>query len=88
MLWTREPFLTLSERVDCGRFVVHGHTPLMTGEPEVCKHRVNLDTGAVVGGPLTAAVFDQTHAEPIAFLTDRRSMPRWFTRMLGARQAA
>ena len=88
MLWTREPFLTLSERVDCGRFIVHGHTPLMTGEPDLGRNRVNLDTGAVVGGPLTAAVFDDARAEPIAFVTDRRSMLRWLGRILGTREAA
>lgn len=87
MLWMREPFLTLSDRVDCGRFVVHGHTPLMTGVPEVCKNRVNLDTAAVIGGPLTAAVFDDTRAEPVAFMTDRQRR-RWLDRVLRRRRPA
>jgi hypothetical protein len=32
-------------------------------------HRLNLDTGAVIGGPLTAAAFDDRQTLPIAFLT-------------------
>ena len=70
MLWMREPFLTDSDRIDCGRFVVHGHTPQATGRPDLRKHRVNLDTAAVLGGPLTAAMFDDTRAEPLEFVTD------------------
>ena len=52
MLWMREPFLTDSDRIDCGRFIVHGHTPLRSGQPDLRQHRLNLDTGAVIGGPL------------------------------------
>ena len=83
MLWMREPFLTDCDKVDCGRFIVHGHTPLMTGRPELCRRRVNLDTAAVVGGPLTAAVFDDTRAEPVGFLTDRRAGWGWLAGVLG-----
>ena len=68
MLWIREPFL--SDPRDHGLYVVHGHTPLETGLPEHLPNRLNLDTGAVFGGPLTAAVFDDTAAGPIAFITD------------------
>jgi serine/threonine protein phosphatase 1 len=71
MVWMREPFLTDSDRVDCGRFIVHGHTPQRTGVPDLRKHRLNLDTAAVMGGPLTAAAFDDTQAEPLEFLTAR-----------------
>jgi serine/threonine protein phosphatase 1 len=74
LLWMREPFLTDSDRVDCGRFIVHGHSPLMGGAPDLRPHRVNLDTGAVFGGPLTAAVFDETQGRPRGFLTDRGSL--------------
>jgi len=70
MLWMREPFLSESDHVDCGRFVVHGHTPLRGGRPDLRKHRLNLDTAAVLGGPLTAAAFDDSRAEPLGFLTD------------------
>ena len=68
MLWIREPFL--SDPRDHGLYVVHGHTPLETGLPELLPNRLNLDTGAVFGGPLTAAVFDDTAVGPIAFITD------------------
>ena len=70
MVWMREPFLSECDAVDCGRFVVHGHTPLPGGTPDLRRRRVNLDTAAVMGGPLTAAVFDHTQAPPLGFLTD------------------
>jgi serine/threonine protein phosphatase 1 len=70
MLWIREPFLTDCDFVDCGRFIVHGHTPLAAGRPDLRRRRVNLDTAAVMGGRLSAAVFDDTRAEPLGFLTD------------------
>lgn len=70
MLWMREPFLSECDAVDCGRFIVHGHTPLSTGIPDLRRRRLNLDTAAVMGGPLSAALFDNTQAEPLGFLTD------------------
>jgi serine/threonine protein phosphatase 1 len=66
LLWIREPFLSGGR--DYGRLVVHGHTPLETAEPELRNNRLNLDTAAVFGGPLTAAVFDDTQTEPLAYL--------------------
>jgi len=47
--WPKNPALD-------GLVVVHGHTPT-EGEPYVGRRRINLDTGAVYGGPLTAAIF-------------------------------
>jgi serine/threonine protein phosphatase 1 len=38
--------------------VVHGHTP-KTFDPEVFPHRINVDTGAVFGGPLTAVMLKE-----------------------------
>lgn len=73
MVWMREPFLSECDEVDCGRFFVHGHTPLRTGAPDLRKRRLNLDTAAVMGGPLTAAAFDDTKPEPLDFLTARES---------------
>jgi serine/threonine protein phosphatase 1 len=67
----REPFLSDCDRIDCGRFIVHGHTPQESGTPDLRVRRLNLDTGAVLGGPLTAALFDDTQPGPLAFLTDR-----------------
>ena len=83
MLWIREPFFTQSDKVDCGRFIVHGHTPRKDGMPQLRKHRLNLDTGAVIGGPLTAAAFDDTKAEPLGFLTDRSGVWDWASRLVG-----
>jgi len=68
LIWMREPFL--SHVGDYGRLIVHGHTPVMDGIPDLRRNRLNLDTGAVFGGPLSAAVFDQTQTEPIDFLQD------------------
>jgi serine/threonine protein phosphatase 1 len=64
--WMREPFL--SDDHDYGRLIVHGHTPLQTDLPDQRHNRLNLDTGAVYGGPLTAAVFDDRSTTPLRFL--------------------
>ena len=66
LLWIREPFLT-DER-DYGRLIVHGHTPLSSGIPDLQRNRLNLDTGAVFGGPLTAAAFSDEATPPLSFL--------------------
>jgi serine/threonine protein phosphatase 1 len=66
LLWIREPFL--SDRRDYGRLMVHGHTPIRSGMPDLRSNRLNVDTGAVFGGPLTAAVFDEERAAPITFI--------------------
>jgi serine/threonine protein phosphatase 1 len=68
LLWMREPFL--SDPREHGRFIVHGHTPLKTHTPQFLPNRLNLDTMAVLGGPLTAAVFDEKTTGPLAFITD------------------
>jgi serine/threonine protein phosphatase 1 len=68
LLWIREPFL--SDPRDHGLYIVHGHTPNRSGVPELRRNRLNLDTGAYYGGPLTAAVFDETMIGPRAFITD------------------
>ncbi|MFD2181737.1 metallophosphoesterase family protein [Rhodoplanes azumiensis] len=66
LLWIRDRFL--KDKRDHGRFVVHGHTPLSEGLPDLHPNRVNLDTGAGYRGPLTAAVFDGVSARPIRFI--------------------
>ncbi|MEQ1780555.1 MAG: metallophosphoesterase family protein [Hyphomonadaceae bacterium] len=38
--------------------VVHGHTP-RSFEPEIFPHRINVDTGACFGGPLTAVMLKE-----------------------------
>ncbi len=52
LVWIREPFL--NSDYDFGRTVVFGHTPM--DRPRVASGRLGLDTGAVYGGPLTAAI--------------------------------
>lgn len=55
MLWIRAKFLLYTEPYDGGATtVVHGHTP--GDEVEIEANRINLDTGAVFGGPLSCAV--------------------------------
>ena len=66
LLWIREPFLSSS--VNFGRLVVHGHTPIQSGVPDQRSNRLNIDTGAVYGGSLTAAVFNDKNANPTKFL--------------------
>ena len=66
LLWIREPFLSSDK--DFGRLIVHGHTPLRGGKPDIHFNRLNLDTAAVYGGPLTAAVFTSDHRMPKRFL--------------------
>jgi len=68
LLWMREPFL--SDPRDYGRFIVHGHTPLRGGRPDLRENRVNIDTAAVAGGPLTAAIFDDGESAPTGFLQE------------------
>ena len=74
LLWIREPFL--SDPRDHGMFIVHGHTPCETGLPDLRANRLNLDTGACFGGPLTAAVFDDKTIGPRAFITDDGTIMR------------
>jgi serine/threonine protein phosphatase 1 len=66
LLWIREPFL--NDTRDYGRLIVHGHTPLETAKPDLRPNRLNLDTAAVFGGALTAAVFDDAQTVPIAII--------------------
>lgn len=57
LIWIREPFLCSD--ADHGVVVVHGHTP--RSAPVIRSNRIGLDTGAVYGGKLTAAVFWADH---------------------------
>jgi hypothetical protein len=82
LLSGREPYLSNCDIVPCGRFIVHGHTSLRARNPEITKYRANLDTGAVYGWPLTAAVFDEKRPEPIDILFDRNSKIGEFFRFI------
>jgi len=54
LLWIRDDFL--SSRLDFGKIIVHGHTPVP--EPELLPNRINVDTGAFATGRLTCAVLN------------------------------
>lgn len=54
LVWMREPFLSWGTPLS--KVVVHGHTP--REEPELLPHRINIDTGCVYGGKLTALVLE------------------------------
>jgi serine/threonine protein phosphatase 1 len=72
LLWTRSPrFMNdlawpPNPALD-GYTVVHGHTPTDGYLPYAGPRRVNIDTGACYGGPLTAAVF--MDGKPATFIT-------------------
>jgi serine/threonine protein phosphatase 1 len=59
LITIREPFLSADDGLPgVGRpwVVVHGHTP--EAEPVVTARRIGIDTGAVLGGMLTAVVLE------------------------------
>lgn len=66
LLWIREPFLSSTKQYE--RLIVHGHTPTAGNLPDLKANRLSVDTGAVFGGPLTAAVFDDSRLEPVTFV--------------------
>jgi len=68
LLWIRDPFLLDSR--DHGPLVVHGHSPV-----EAATHygnRINIDSGAAYGGPLSAIVLEGRAA---FLLTDAGRVP-------------
>lgn len=70
-LWIREDFLYSD--CDFGKMIVHGHTPKQYDEGTK-PNRVNLDYGAVFGGSLVCAVFNDEQKEPLDYLfTDKLS---------------
>ena len=68
LVWIRRPFL--DDPAPHPWLVVHGHT--VVEEPTHYGNRVDLDSGAGHGGPLTAAVFEGLDAW---VLTDRGRVP-------------
>jgi hypothetical protein len=68
LIWIREGFL--NHRGDFGQLVVHGHTAL--NRPLHYGNRVDLDSAAGYGRPLTAAVID---GDQVLVLTDNGREP-------------
>lgn len=62
LIWIREPFLSHNEPFDW--LVVHGHTAVDL--PRHYGNRLNLDSGAGYGRPLTAAAIEGAHAWVLA----------------------
>jgi serine/threonine protein phosphatase 1 len=60
-LWIRDLFL--KHQAPHEKYVVHGHTSVR--KPDVQPNRINVDTGLVFGGRLTAAVFDDSQVEAV-----------------------
>lgn len=54
LTWIREGFL--DSDADFGAVIVHGHTPVH--EPDIRPNRIDIDTAAVLGGPLTCLVLE------------------------------
>jgi serine/threonine protein phosphatase 1 len=54
LLWIREDFL--DSRMDFGKVVVHGHTPV--DQPDNLPNRINIDTGAFFTGRLTCVALE------------------------------
>ena len=69
LLWIREPFLSSGSPYES--FVVHGHTPTKSRLPDLRFNRLNIDTGACLGGELTAAAFTAEEAGPRFYLNSR-----------------
>ncbi|MGV3618110.1 MAG: metallophosphoesterase family protein [Fimbriimonas sp.] len=67
-LWIREPFLQSMH--DFGARVVFGHTVQRHG-PLVRPNKIGIDTGAVFGGPLSAAILDTERPDWVEFVEAR-----------------
>ncbi len=71
LLWMRQPFL--SSNYDWGKIVVHGHTPRQ--QVTVSENRINLDTGCVYGGFLSAM---EVHSRTLYQVAARKEIPKVF----------
>lgn len=54
LVWIRTPFLM--DITDHGVLIVHGHSPISTAT--LYPNRLNIDSGAAYGGPLSAVVIE------------------------------
>jgi serine/threonine protein phosphatase 1 len=69
LVWIREPFLSTTE--SHGPLIVHGHTAL--DRATHYGNRLNLDSGAAYGGPLSAVVIEG-HEAALLTLTGRHKL--------------
>jgi serine/threonine protein phosphatase 1 len=72
LVWIREPFL--GETASFGPLIVHGHTAI-----DAATHygnRLNLDSGAAYGGPLSAVVIEGREAALLTTKGRRKLAPR------------
>ena len=58
LVWIREPFLSTTE--SHGALIVHGHTAI--DQPTHYGNRLNIDSSAAYGGPLSAVVIEGREA--------------------------
>lgn len=66
-MWIRRPFL--DAQADYGRLIVHGHSHRhKVWTVAELPNRIGVDTGCGFGGPLTAAVFNETTVRPIGYI--------------------
>ena len=72
LVWIREGFLD-DKSVD-GRLVIHGHTPILSGIPEVLPNRVGIDTCAFYTDVLTCMVLDPAKREMSFYQADQNSV--------------
>ncbi|MQQ07799.1 serine/threonine protein phosphatase [Epibacterium sp. SM1979] len=71
LIWIRDEFL--EDTRDHGRLVVHGHTHI--DAPTHYGNRINLDSGAGYGHPLTAAVFEGQECSILTSEGRKRLLP-------------
>ncbi|MEN3792053.1 metallophosphoesterase [Fulvimarina sp. MAC3] len=70
--WIRAPFMRHQGMLS--HVVVHGHTPQKDKRPTITENRISIDTGAVYGGLLTAAIIDRENRTLDFVSTDGRQM--------------
>lgn len=67
LMWIRDKFLMCKFPFE--KYIVHGHTPKLTGRPDILSNRCNMDTGGCFEGVFSAAIFDDTQDQPIHVVT-------------------
>jgi serine/threonine protein phosphatase 1 len=76
MLWIRHPFL--QSEFNWEKMIVHGHTPAPA--PELTSRRINVDTGCVYDGMLTAVDLDLGKVNFVQVEKSKKAEPPLFPR--------